>query len=79
MKKLGGVAKGAAKGVAKEAFSATLQAAVKEIIVETGAKDLAKEQLLDAGKKVLGDKTVPSKQKMQKDILKSLIKKELGL
>ena len=75
MKKLGGLAKGAAK----EAMSTALQVAVKEIINESGAKELAKEQLLEAGKSILGDKSIPNKQKIQKEILKTLIKKELGL
>ncbi len=75
MKKLGGLAKGAAK----EAMSTALNSAVKEIVNESGAKDIAKDQLLDAGKKILGDKNIPNKQKIQKEILKTLIKKELGL
>ena len=75
MKKLGGLA----KGVGKEAMSTTLNTAVKEIISESGAKDIAKDKLLDAGKKVLRDKNIPTKQKIQKEILKTLIKKELGL
>ena len=79
MKKIGGLAKGAAKGAAKEAMSTALNGAVKEIINETGAKEIAKEQLMDAGKKILGDKSIPNKQKIQTEILKTLIKKELGL
>ncbi|MFX0051705.1 MAG: hypothetical protein ACFFAJ_18265 [Candidatus Hodarchaeota archaeon] len=79
MKKIGGLAKGAAKGAAKEAMSTALSSAVKEIINETGAKEIAKEQLMDAGKKILGDNSIPNKQKIQKEILKTLIKKELGL
>lgn len=75
MKKLGGLAKGAAK----DAMSTALNSAVKEIVNESGAKDIAKDQLLDAGKKILGDKNIPTKQKIQKEILKTLIKKELGL
>ena len=74
MKKLGGLAKGAAN----DAMSA-LNSAVKEIVNESGAKEIAKGQLLDAGKKILGDKNIPTKQKIQKEILKTLIKKELGL
>ncbi|MFX0173288.1 MAG: hypothetical protein ACFE9L_15440 [Candidatus Hodarchaeota archaeon] len=79
MKKIGGLAKGAAKGVAKEAMSTALNSAVKEIINETGAKEIAKEQVMDVGQKILGDKSIPNKQKIQKEILKTLIKKELGL
>ena len=75
MKKLGGLAKGAAK----DAMTTTLNTVVKELIKESGAKEIAKEQLLEAGKKILGDKNVPTKQKIQKEILKTLIKKELGL
>ena len=75
MKKLGGLAKGAAK----DAMTTTLNSVVKELIKESGAKKIAKEQLLEAGKKILGDKNVPTKQKIQKEILKTLIKKELGL
>ncbi len=75
MKKLGGLAKGAAK----EAMSTALSTAVTEIIDESGAKDIAKDQLLNAGKKILGDKKIPTKQKIQKELLKTLIKKELGL
>ena len=75
MKKIGGLA----KGVAKEAMSTALQVAVKEIINESGAKELAKEQIMDVGKKILGDTSIPNKQKVQKDLLKTLIKKELGL
>jgi len=75
MKKLGGLAKGAAK----EAMTTTLNTVIKELIKESGAKEIAKEQLLEAGKKILGDKNVPTKQKIQKEILKTLIKKELGL
>ena len=75
MKKLGGLA----KGVAKDAMSTALQSAVKEIVNESGAKELAKDQLLDAGKKILGDKSIPNKQKIQKELLKTLIKRELGL
>lgn len=75
MKKLGGLAKGAVK----EAMSTALSTAVTEIFNESGAKDMAKDQLLNAGKKILGDKNIPTKQKIQKEILKTLIKKELGL
>ena len=75
MKKLGGLAKGAAK----DAMTTTLNTVVKELIKESGAKEIAKEQLFEAGKKILGDKNVPTKQKIQKEILKTLIKKELGL
>ncbi len=75
MKKIGGLAKGAAK----EAMSTTLNSVVKELIDESGVKDIAKEQILDVGKKILGDKNIPNKQKVQKEILKTLIKKELGL
>ncbi len=75
MKKLGGLA----KGVAKDAMSTALQSAVKELVNESGAKELAKDQLLDAGKKILGDKSIPNKQKIQKELLKTLIKRELGL
>ena len=79
MKKLGGLAKGAAKGAIKETMSTALHVAVKEIITETGAKDIAKDQLIDVGKKILGDNSIPNKQKVQKELLKTLIKKELGL
>ena len=75
MKKLGSLAKGAAK----EAMSTALNTAVKEIINESGAKEIAKDQLLEVGNKILGDKKVPTKQKIQKELLKTLIKKELGL
>ena len=75
MKKIGGLAKGAGK----EAMKSTLNAVVKEIINESGAKEIAKDQLLEAGKKILGDKNIPTKQKIQKELLKTLIKKELGL
>ncbi len=75
MKKLRGLTKGAAK----EAMTTTLNSVVKDLIKESGAKEIAKEQLLEAGKKILGDKNVPTKQKIQKEILKTLIKKELGL
>ena len=61
MKKLGGLAKGAAK----DAMTTTLNTVVKELIKESGAKEIAKEQLLEAGKKILGDKNVPTKQKIQ--------------
>jgi hypothetical protein len=60
-------------------MSTALQGAVKEIVVETGAKDIAKDQILEAGKKIIGDKSIPNKQKIEKKILKTLIKKELGL
>lgn len=79
MKKLGGLAKGAAKGVIKETMSTALHVAIKEIITETGAKDIAKDQLIDVGRKILGDNSIPNKQKVQKELLKTLIKKELGL
>ncbi|MFX1505297.1 MAG: hypothetical protein ACFFDI_29705 [Promethearchaeota archaeon] len=75
MKKLGGLA----KGVGKEAMSTALNTAVKEIIEETGAKEIAKDKALEVGKKIIGDKNIPTKQKVQKEILKTLIKKELGL
>ncbi len=75
MKKLGGLA----KGVGKEAMSTALNTAVKEIIEETGAKEIAKDKALEVGKTILGDKNIPTKQKVQKEILKTLIKKELGL
>ncbi len=79
MKKIGGLAKGVAKGTVKETMSTALQVAVKEIITETGAKEVAKDQLVEVGKKILGDKSIPNKQKIQKELLKTLIKKELGL
>jgi hypothetical protein len=75
MKKIGGLAKGAAK----EAMSTALNTAIKEIINETGAKEIAKERLMDAGKKIMNDNSIPTKEKVQKEILKTLIKKELGL
>ncbi|MHA2202746.1 MAG: hypothetical protein ACW991_03575 [Candidatus Hodarchaeales archaeon] len=75
MKKLGGLA----KGVGKEAMSTALNTAVKEILEETGAKEIAKDKALEVGKSILGDKNIPTKQKVQKEILKTLIKKELGL
>ncbi|MFW9906125.1 MAG: hypothetical protein ACFFFH_17530 [Candidatus Thorarchaeota archaeon] len=75
MKKLGGLA----KGVGKEAMSTALNTAVKEILEETGAKEIAKDKALEVGKNILGDKNIPTKQKVQKEILKTLIKKELGL
>ncbi|MFX1516443.1 MAG: hypothetical protein ACFFC6_09040 [Promethearchaeota archaeon] len=75
MKKLGGLA----KGVGKEAMSTALNTAVKEILEETGAKEIAKDKALEVGKKIIGDKNIPTKQKVQKEILKTLIKKELGL
>ena len=53
--------------------------AVGEIIKESGAKEFAKEQLVETGKKILGDNSIPNKQKIQKELLKTLIKKELGL
>ncbi|MFW9778826.1 MAG: hypothetical protein ACFFE8_08230 [Candidatus Heimdallarchaeota archaeon] len=79
MKKIGDLAKGAVKGTAKEALRTTLNVAVKEVIDETGVKDIARQQVLEAGKKILGDKNIPNQQKIQKEILKTLIKKELGL
>lgn len=75
MKKIGGLA----KGVGKEAMSTALNTAVKEVLEETGAKEIAKDKALEIGKKILGDKNIPTKQKVQKEILKTLIKKELGL
>jgi hypothetical protein len=75
MKKLGGLA----KGVGKEAMSTALNTAVKEILEETGAKEIAKDKALEVGKKIIGDNNIPTKQKVQKEILKTLIKKELGL
>ena len=75
MKKIGGLA----KGVGKEAMSTALNTAVKEILEETGAKEIAKDKALEVGKKIIGDKNIPTKQKVQKEILKTLIKKELGL
>ncbi|MHA2225840.1 MAG: hypothetical protein ACXAC8_11585 [Candidatus Hodarchaeales archaeon] len=75
MKKLGKLA----TGVGKDALSSALNSAVKEIVNESGAKEIAKENILEAGKKILGDKNIPTKQKIQKEILKTLIKKELGL
>ncbi|MFX1285563.1 MAG: hypothetical protein JSV04_14155 [Candidatus Heimdallarchaeota archaeon] len=75
MKKIGGLA----KGVGKEAMSTAMNTAVKEILEETGAKEIAKDKALEVGKKILGDKNIPTKQKVQKEILKTLIKKELGL
>jgi len=71
--------RGLAKGAAKDAMTTTLNSVVKDLIKESGAKEIAKERLLEAGKKVLGDKNIPTKQKIQKEILKTLIKKELGL
>ncbi len=75
MKKIGGLA----KGVGKEAMSTALNTAVKEILEETGAKEIAKDKALEVGKKIIGDKNIPTKEKVQKEILKTLIKKELGL
>lgn len=71
--------KDAIKGVAKDAMSTALNTAVSEIMEETGAKEIAKEKALEAGKKILGDKNIPTKDKVKKEILKTLIKKELGL
>ncbi len=79
MKKIGDLTKGAATGAAKEAMTIALGAAVREIFDETGAKKIAKEQLMEIGKKILGDSSIPNKEKIQKEILKTLIKKELGL
>ncbi|MHA1214118.1 MAG: hypothetical protein ACTSR2_12280 [Candidatus Hodarchaeales archaeon] len=79
MKRIGGLAKEAAKGTAKEAMKTAMNTVVTEIINETGAKKIAKEKIVEAGKKILGDKSIPTKQKLQKEILKTLIKKELGI
>jgi len=75
VKKIGGLAKGAGK----EAMKIALNSAVEEIIKETGVKELAKEKIIDAGKKIVGDESIPNKDKIQKEILKTLIKRELGL
>jgi len=75
LKKLGGLAKGAGK----EAVKIALNSAVEEIIKETGVKELAKEKVFEVGKKIIGDESIPNKDKIQKEILKTLIKKELGL
>jgi hypothetical protein len=79
MKKIGDLAKGAVKGTAKEAMRTALNVAVKEVIDETGVKEMARDQVLEVGKKIIGDKNIPNQQKIQKEILKTLIKKELGL
>ncbi len=79
MKKIGGLAKGAVKGAVKETMASAMQAAVKEIIDETGATDIAKKQVIDAGTRILGDKKIPNKEKIQKDLLKKMIKRELKL
>ncbi|WP_455142266.1 hypothetical protein [Candidatus Hodarchaeum mangrovi] len=75
MKRLGGLAKGAGK----EAVKIALNSAVEEIVKETGVKDLAKEKIIEAGKKIIGDESIPNKDKIEKEILKTLIKRELGL
>lgn len=75
MKRLGGLAKGAGK----EAVKIALNSAVEEIVKETGVKDLAKEKIIEVGKKIIGDESIPNKDKIEKEILKTLIKRELGL
>ncbi|MFW9997507.1 MAG: hypothetical protein ACFFD4_36035 [Candidatus Odinarchaeota archaeon] len=78
MKKLGGLGK-VGKDLAKEGVSQVLNTVVQEIIDETNIKEIAKEQIMDAGKKIMKDDSIPTKDKMQKEILKMLIKKQLGI
>jgi len=78
MKKFGGLGKGV-KGLAKDGLNKALNSVVEEIMEETKIKDIAMEKVVEAGKKILKDDSIPTKDKLQKEILKRLIKNQLGL
>ncbi|MHA1450618.1 MAG: hypothetical protein ACTSP4_14505 [Candidatus Hodarchaeales archaeon] len=78
-KKLGGFGKGLVKDAASQTFNTVLNTVIHEIIEETKVKEIAKEQIIEAGKKILKDDSIPTKEKIQKEILKKLIKQQLGL
>lgn len=79
VKKLGGFGKDLSKGVAKGAAQSILTGLVVEIFEESGAKNIAKDKILDAGKKILKDDSIPNSDKIKKEVMKKLIKNQLGL
>ena len=79
MKKIGGLGKNLTKGVAKGAAQSILTGLVVEIFEESGAKNIAKDKILEAGKKVLKDDSIPNSDKIKKEVVKKLIKNQLGL
>ncbi|MHA2295503.1 MAG: hypothetical protein ACXAEU_16945 [Candidatus Hodarchaeales archaeon] len=78
MKKFGGLGK-IGKGLAKEGLSQVLNTVVQEIMEETQVKEIAKDKILEVGKNILKDDSIPTKDKMQRKILKMLIKQQLGI
>lgn len=77
--------KGAGKGIAgvgseamKKAFGAVLGDIIKEILEETGAKDIAKDKLMSSGFKIIGDIGMDPKN-IQKELIKNMLKNEFKL
>ena len=70
MKKIGGLGKDLTKGVAKGAAQSILTGLVVEIIEESGAKKIAKEKILEAGKTILKDDSIPAADKVKKEVMK---------
>ena len=62
----------------KGAVAALLAEITREILEETGATDIAKEKMMEVGTKIVKEMGMDT-QKLQRDLIKSAIKKELNL
>ena len=74
-------AKGAAdlgSSAMKAALTALLADIAKEMLEETGVADLAKDQIMDVGTKIIKDMGV-NPTEVKKDLIKAAIKKELNI
>ncbi len=78
IKKVGKSATDIAGDAIKKALSSLLGGIIKEIVTESGVDNVAKDKMMQVGLKIAKDMNLDPK-KIQRDLLKNAIKKELGL
>lgn len=78
IKKVGKGATNIAGDAIKKALSALIGGIIKEIVTESGVDNIAKDKMMQVGIKIAKDMNLDPK-KIQRDLLKGAIKKELGL
>jgi hypothetical protein len=78
IKKVGKGATDIAGDAIKKALSSLIGGIIKELITETGVDNVAKDKMMKVGLKIAKDMNLDPK-KIQRDLLKSAIKKELGM
>lgn len=62
----------------KKALSSLIGGIIKEIAMESGVDNVAKDKMMQVGLKIAKEMNLDPK-KIQRDLLKGAIKKELGL